>query len=147
MGKKSKGSCKSSNCCKEEDVKLERMVLPRVRTSRVPVSAGDNSMADTHKALITEIKSLVEQGIQSVTSDVPKEHRQSLTFSTSHTIEDTGDAKLLTVTIVGMWMGVPATNSNKPEETKNERRTAAPKSGEAVPGSCLLYTSDAADEL
>ncbi len=133
MGKKSKGSCKATKCCSPVE-ELQQQVLPYVNTIRVPVSAGDNSMADTYKALSLAIKEEVETGINFLVSKVPESQRKSLQLSNHHTISETDEAKLLTVTVVAMWPGTSVSNPSKPKETKNERRTATPEGGQAVPG-------------
>lgn len=134
MGKKRKVGCsKNSDCCKVEDVKLERQVLPWINTVRVP-RLGDvpEAMADNYKALNLAIKDEVQAGIQFLVSQVPEQYRQSLSLSNHHTIQDIEEATLLTVTVVAMWLGTEVPDTSKPKEKQHERRTAAPKGGEAV---------------
>lgn len=135
MGKKSKGSCnKGSSCCQVEDVALERQVLPYVNTVRVPrIDDDPASMADKYKALSLAIKDEVQAGIQHLVGQVPEQYRQSLSLSNHHTIEDTGEATLLTVTVVAMWLGVEVPDTRKPKEEQHERRPATPKGGQTVP--------------
>jgi len=130
MGKKTNVR-KATKCCSPVE-ELQQQVLPYVNTIRVPVSAGDNSMADTYKALSLAIKEEIEIGISFLVSKVPENQRKSLQLSNHHTISETAEAKLLTVTVVATWQG--ASNvTPKPEEPKHEkRRCATPEGGEAV---------------